>query len=172
MNIVRSAVGCASALLVTVVAAGCGADVNLGGTADAGLVADASFEPSAACEPCTSTADCAANARCIELGSHLYCATSCADAGTCGAAEQCRTAISATKESVASCIPNTNACSSVASPAAADGGVLQQCGELVGPSVDANCKGCDYDCQANGCYGGWWCNRTTRRCQRPPKSCG
>lgn len=161
-----------SALLLVVLTAGCGTDVNLGGSTDAGTRADASFEPSAACEPCASAADCAASARCVELGGHLYCATSCADAGACGGGERCRSAVAATGESVASCIPDSNACASVASPPASDGGVLAECGDLVGPGVVADCKGCDYDCQRNGCYGGWWCNRTTRRCQRPPKTCG
>jgi hypothetical protein len=28
------------------------------------------------------------------------------------------------------------------------------------------------DCQANGCYGGWYCNTGTCKCQSPPSTCG
>jgi hypothetical protein len=27
-------------------------------------------------------------------------------------------------------------------------------------------------CQTNGCYGGWWCNLGTSKCQAPPSNCG
>jgi hypothetical protein len=27
-------------------------------------------------------------------------------------------------------------------------------------------------CTANGCYGGWWCNTDTNKCQAPPTDCG
>jgi hypothetical protein len=49
------------------------------------------------------------------------------------------------------------------------------CGVLAGPSVGAACHACrDRPCQANGCWGGFWCNTHTRRCQPPPApgTCG
>jgi hypothetical protein len=51
-----------------------------------------------------------------------------------------------------------------------DAGVpLDTCGTLVGPSKAAGCASCGANpCQTNGCYGGWWCNTATSRCQAPP----
>lgn len=56
-----------------------------------------------------------------------------------------------------------------------DGGLdVTQCGDLVAPSVPANCKACSADasdCQPNGCYGGYWCNTTITDCHTAPKTC-
>lgn len=57
-----------------------------------------------------------------------------------------------------------------ASDAATD--ALTTCGTLVAPSVPASCHSCtSQTCQPNGCYGGWWCNTSTNRCQSPPTTC-
>jgi hypothetical protein len=43
------------------------------------------------------------------------------------------------------------------------------CGTLVGPDISSCCHSCSgQTCQANGCYGGWWCNTDTCHCQQPP----
>ncbi len=43
---------------------------------------------------------------------------------------------------------------------------------LIAPSVPATCTGCSTSrCQANGCYGGSWCDATTRECHRKPTNC-
>ncbi|MEO6575253.1 MAG: c-type cytochrome [Polyangiaceae bacterium] len=43
---------------------------------------------------------------------------------------------------------------------------------LIAPSVPANCTGCSTSrCQANGCYGGSWCQASTRECHRKPANC-
>jgi hypothetical protein len=34
-----------------------------------------------------------------------------------------------------------------------------------------SCKTSNKPCQANGCYGGWWCNTATNRCRKPPTVC-
>lgn len=49
-----------------------------------------------------------------------------------------------------------------------------QCGDLVGPTTDAQCRACNKDagdCQPNGCYGGYWCNVVTVDCHTPPQTC-
>ena len=49
-----------------------------------------------------------------------------------------------------------------------------QCGNLVAPSVPANCRACDRDggdCQPNGCYGGYWCDTIVTDCHVAPKTC-
>ncbi len=48
------------------------------------------------------------------------------------------------------------------------------CGTLVGPTVKAGCSSCSGSsstCQANGCYGGWYCDTSTDKCQAAPTSC-
>jgi hypothetical protein len=52
--------------------------------------------------------------------------------------------------------------------AGADGGTCT----LIAPTVPAACTGCSTSrCQANGCYGGSWCDATTRECHRKPANC-
>jgi hypothetical protein len=48
------------------------------------------------------------------------------------------------------------------------------CGSLAGPTVTAGCHcSSSKSCAANGCYGGWWCNTATNKCQAAPTgSCG
>jgi cardiolipin synthase len=39
------------------------------------------------------------------------------------------------------------------------------CEGYASPTTSASCTGCSgSDCQANGCYGGYWCNESTRAC--------
>jgi hypothetical protein len=48
------------------------------------------------------------------------------------------------------------------------------CSVLASPDVNANCSSClvtGNPCQANGCFGGWWCNTSTDKCQFPPSDC-
>lgn len=46
------------------------------------------------------------------------------------------------------------------------------CGALDGPEVESCCQACTpggpKPCQANHCYGGWFCNRDLCKCQAPP----
>jgi hypothetical protein len=60
-------------------------------------------------------------------------------------------------------------------PTTGDGGVpVDHCGTLVAPSVDGGCHACSAsssDCQANGCYGGYWCDTSSVDCHTPPKTC-
>jgi len=56
-----------------------------------------------------------------------------------------------------------------------EGGLdVTKCGDLVAPSVDAGCRACSRDasdCQANGCYGGYWCDTTSVDCHSAPLTC-
>ena len=48
------------------------------------------------------------------------------------------------------------------------------CGTAGAPSVTAGCTSCSTSsstCQPNGCYGGWWCDTSTDRCEEAPTSC-
>jgi hypothetical protein len=56
-----------------------------------------------------------------------------------------------------------------------DGGVTGACGTLVPQATTACCMSCSkggQTCQANGCYGGWWCDTAACHCSRPPTTCG
>ena len=53
-------------------------------------------------------------------------------------------------------------------------GATSRCGELVAPQLEAGCRGCSPaspECQANGCYGGYWCNVNAMDCHAPPDAC-
>ena len=59
-----------------------------------------------------------------------------------------------------------------AAPPPQDSGSPTTCGTLVAPSVTAHCHSCDAgNCQANGCYGGYWCDTTTNYCHQKPTNC-
>jgi hypothetical protein len=165
----------------------CGVDVNLGGTADGGapdalgdtaVPVDAGYSEGAPplrrqCDPCNSSAECAAGFACGQFAGDTYCGGQC-DGGGCAPSDTCETITMASLERASLCVPKDFTCAPATTPTAKDGGALTQCGDLVGPMVDAGCHSCGKytdDCQPNGCYGGWWCNTYQRDCQRPPESC-
>jgi hypothetical protein len=171
------------------VIASCGSDVDLGGGGDGGgrdgggetsslteagpVAIDAGEDAeSDDCEPCTKSTECTTNTACVSLdGGNTYCIIRCDDASACESDETCITLMTTETTSARGCSPKSGACPVAPSPQAPDGSVLERCGDLVAPSVDAGCRACRYDCQKNGCYGGWWCNVTTKDCARPPKTC-
>jgi hypothetical protein len=58
------------------------------------------------------------------------------------------------------------------SGASSGSGSATTCGSLVAPTITASCNSCgSQTCQANGCYGGWWCDTSTKRCQAAPTQC-
>ncbi|HSO40822.1 MAG TPA: hypothetical protein VLT33_50195, partial [Labilithrix sp.] len=157
--------------------AACGTDVDLGGVPSSSLP-DASAPPVeivGVCEPCATTQSCAPGSGCAILsGTHAFCATLCPGGTECDDDETCAptpTPGSADPRSV--CVPKTGSCLTAKMPTV-DGAALEHCGPLEAPTVVAPCTSCDRsaaDCQQNGCYGGWWCDTTSRRCRRPPATC-
>ncbi len=138
----------------------CGTDVDLGGAGT-----------SAECEPCASASDCAsASAVCVLINGNGYCATPCPQGTGCGAGESCTASTTTAEAGVNACI-NASGCQAPPPPTGPDGAVIDRCGELVGPNVEAGCKACSYSCQANGCYGGYWCNTKYNDCDKPPTNC-
>jgi hypothetical protein len=64
-------------------------------------------------------------------------------------------------------------------PPSDDGGTQPPpsgCPGWADPNTTASCSSCKQGssgCQSNGCYGGWWCNTSTNKCQAaPPQNCG
>ena len=156
---------------------GCSTDVNLGGTADAGALdgTPAPEEIAGFCEPCASELACPSTTNCVQIaGVHTFCARLCPLGTECDAYHACQLAVRPSEgKMVHVCVPKTGACAP-AKPPQRDGAPVVRCGGLDGPTVAAACTSCDKDdkdCQRNGCYGGWWCNTTTNRCQKPPASC-
>ncbi|MDB5219998.1 MAG: hypothetical protein JWO86_7925 [Myxococcaceae bacterium] len=175
--LVSASIAGSAAVLSVFAAAACGTDVNLGGGDDAApAVADVTFEEVVdVCEPCSSSQTCTTAASCVQIAGNLrFCATSCPVGNECEPDEICQSmATGAGDPPALACAPLAGACTPAAPPKS-DSATLEHCGNLEGPTVVASCKSCDHDdndCQKNGCYGGWWCNTTSAKCQRPPATC-
>ncbi len=152
---------------------GCGIDVSLGGSPEGGAPDVATVDPALDCQPCLEQTDCTPAETCGEFSGDSFCATLCPDGTGCDPAETCSAITTVGGAGIKACIPVGGICAPAESPDGGDG-PLDRCGALSGPTLKATCQSCgksSTDCQANGCYGGWWCNTTTRRCQKPPKSC-
>lgn len=141
------------------------------GTSDHGTAttddAAAPNQDGGGCVPCVSTTDCNGGV-CAQIGGDSFCVSACTDVGKACSGGTCSAVVSAEGQQKSACVP-PNACGS---GAAVDAGTppTEMCGVLLGPDVSAKCQSClvDAGCQLNGCYGGWWCNTTSLRCQAPP----
>ncbi len=150
---------------------------------DGGLPApgvDGGAAPNAAiCPPCVTDSDCSSGSICSQIGGDSYCAKSCPSGNECDSTHTCQTvsAVDGTEANV--CVPNGNACGAAPQPPTTDGGAppptTSSCPGLAGPTTTASCASCSQTsktCQPNGCYGGWWCNTQTLKCQAAPTNCG
>lgn len=138
----------------------------------------------ASCPACVTDGDCASGSVCAQFSGDTFCAPACPNGNECSSDRACSTVTSASGQQVDVCVPRGDVCGPSVGPGEpSDGGVTtpppdggtpgQTCGSLAGPSVPAKCNSCgSHTCQANGCYGGWYCNTTTNKCQSPPSSCG
>ncbi len=153
------------AVSVLCVLIACGSDVNIGGPGDAG-------EPlSLDCEPCVFNEDCHAGAACGAFSGDAYCATLCPQGTECASGQTC-SSVNIVGSNQKACLPASGKCPTAPPPPGPDGGVATKCGTLNGPTIASACHSCKAGvgtCQANGCYGGWWCNTTNNECVRPPK---
>ena len=139
----------------------------------------------AECPICVTDQDCNGGI-CAQFGSDIFCAPSCANGASCSSDRTCSLETSATGEQVSVCTPNDNACGVGASSSGGGsdpcantqtgdaGGDPNKCGTFVGPAETATCTSCSSSsssCQANGCYGGWWCDTASNKCQSSPSGC-
>ncbi len=137
------------------------------------VVGSEATAPLDACPACLDNADCE-GALCIQAGLESYCAPICMRPGerdSCDVGRVCTLTATYAGGQATVCLPTTGPCAAapVTTPPGAD-----TCGTLVGPDVTAKCYACrvaDQPCQANGCFGGWWCNTSSDHCQAPPSSC-
>jgi hypothetical protein len=154
---------------------------------DAGGSADAVGTQGMQCTLCLSDKDCNGGV-CAQFGGDIYCAPGCPNGNECGAGTSCTLVSTSAGDQASVCVPTSGSCAGTggsppggggsrthdAGVAGTDaGGGNQMCGNLAGPTVSAHCSSCGstHTCQANGCYGGWWCNTQTDKCQSPPSSC-
>jgi Calcineurin-like phosphoesterase len=122
-----------------------------------------------ACPPCVTDQDCNGGL-CAQVGGDTYCAPTCPNGNECAEDRACAPVTTVTGAQASVCLPRADVCS--APPIEDAGPPIDTCGTLVGPSKPAGCSSCGANpCQANGCYGGWWCNTATNRCQAPPGTC-
>ncbi len=133
-----------------------------------------------ACPPCVSDATCSGGALCAQIAGDTYCAPDCSNGKACSADRACTPVAGADGKQLQVCVPRTDVCggppqtSGSGSSSAASGGPSEVCGALHGPDVKACCTSCAQGapgCQLNGCYGGWWCNVDTCKCQVAPAPC-
>ena len=175
--------------------AGCPTPIS---EADGSVEPDASAPVDAGditCQPCLVSSDCGANGSCVQISGADTCAIRC-DTTACGPGSTCAPSVADDGTLVQVCIPadgcggascpptcpvgtecnpSTALCEQILSTldAGQDGGTL--CGTLREPNAPSTCHGCSGDagsCQANGCFGGWWCDESVNRCARAPTSCG
>ena len=173
-------------------AAGCAADQAdpaVGAPAPGGTVQSnppgtpTSTPPAAACPACVTSSDCKGGEVCAQFGSDIYCAPPCQSGGSCASGRVCSTVSSYNGNQVDVCVPTGDVCGVAVGPGTPPNAgrtppppppPSNTCGTLVGPSVSASCNSCgsSHTCQANGCYGGWWCDTSTDKCQAAPSNCG
>jgi hypothetical protein len=149
------------------------------GIHEAGAV-DARGGPGSACVACVTDADCGGKDVCAQFGGDSYCAPTCAAGAGCSPDTACVTETTVSGQQVDVCVPRGNVCGASPGPAQ-DGGPPPlgadsggpSCGPLAPPATPAGCSSCkaSSSCQANGCYGGWYCNAQTDKCQPPPAGC-
>jgi hypothetical protein len=137
------------------------------------------------CVDCLASSDCG-DGECIQYALDVACAPSCGAGGACDAGSHCDSFSTVAGEQVMVCVPDVPACGMVIDDAGppdagtdldaatdVDAGAPTTCGGLVAPSVSSCCTcSSGHSCAANGCYGGWWCNTASCRCQAPPTTCG
>lgn len=138
-----------------------------------------------ACKPCVAQSDCPSGDVCAQLAGDTYCAPTCGAGSTCAPDRACTTLSTFDGKQADVCVPRTNVCGGSTTATTGGGGAGSTttstgsggeiCGSLHGPDVSGCCSSCQAgsaNCQANGCYGGWWCNVDTCKCQSPPGPCG
>jgi len=128
---------------------------------------------------CKSDGDCAQGERCALIaandGSEVQ---GCVPrSGACGASGCHDCPAGTTCDSVSGlCVAGTPSDGgSVAEPADASVQMPNGCAPYVAPDQPSCCSSCtpnSGNCQANGCYGGWWCDSSQCRCHAPPTNCG
>jgi hypothetical protein len=132
--------------------------------------------------------DCSANQACAQFQGDTFCALDCPNGDECGSSSTCSIVTSYAGDQISVCVPNDDACGSGGSSGstsssggtssgACDAGAPASCAGYASPTTTSTCTSCTTStstktCQPNGCYGGWWCDTATNKCEAsPPSSC-
>jgi hypothetical protein len=158
------------------------------GASSGGSTSSSGGGSAGSCVACLVDSDCNGGV-CAQFGGDTYCAATCSGEATCAAGEACTTLSTAEGNQVNACVPRGGVCGAGGSPddagagsgssssSGSSSGGTGDCGPLAPPATTASCKSCSGTsgsaaCQANGCYGGWYCNTQTNTCQSAPSTCG
>lgn len=151
--------------------------------ADDTALTDAAVNPtqdgttSADCTPCVIDSDCS-NGVCAQLGGDSYCAPTCTSQSQCTSSEQCTSVTTISGDQVSACVDEASSVCGLGpqQQPSSDAGPSNDCPGFADPTTTAGCTSCTQGsngCQPNGCYGGWWCNTNTDKCQSSaPTNCG
>jgi hypothetical protein len=186
----------ASALVGSVIgwSSGCGGAADRFGDGDGSVGEEGGRLPlpssgpgSSACPECVTGSDCAGGGICAQFQGDIFCAPPCGGENTCPSGRTCMIETTYNGNQASVCVPDDNACGQPPSsttagsdggkttpPPGCDAGSATMCGTAVAPTVTAGCTSCSSSstmCQPNGCYGGWWCDTSTDRCEEAPTSC-
>jgi hypothetical protein len=166
MRIVFWSLGaCAGACAAVLAFVACGTSSNNAHPADAGSDGSAN-----GCVACVTDNDCNGGA-CAQIAGDSFCAVRCPNGNECSSDTACSPVTTTSGDQVSGCVPRGDQCGPQ-TPTPDAGAPIETCGSLVGPDVTAMCHcSSGKTCTANGCYGGWWCNTSTSRCQSPPAGC-
>lgn len=133
---------------------------------------------SGTCAPCVIDSDCNGGV-CAQLGGDSYCASTCSVASDCAGGAQCISVTTISGDQASACVDVQSSVCGATPPQQGDDGGTQppdQCPGFADPTTSASCSSCKQGsngCQPNGCYGGWWCNTNTDKCQASaPTNCG
>jgi hypothetical protein len=156
----------AGGFAATSAACGSKSSPGIGFGSDSGGGGDGS---SSTCSQCVTDTDCNGGV-CAQVGGDSYCLSACPNGNECGSDTTCMPVSNVEGAQVSACVP-ANDCGGMMDMSDQDSGAPPSdiCGPLYGPNEPAKCSSCGtMTCQPNGCYGGWWCNTTSMRCQSPP----
>lgn len=144
----------------------------------------------AACTPCLTDTNCGGGL-CAQLQGDSFCAPSCAGgegATSCPSGTTCSIATDVNGAQVSVCAP-TVTCPGGTGPASGPGSgagtvdsgtpacvpASSNCDGYDAPTTPSSCDSCtgssSSPCQANGCYGGWYCDTATSKCHEAPSGC-
>ena len=162
--------------------AGCSGSTSSDGLTDGGKVPLGEGGVPAQCTPCITSATCGAGV-CAQFQGDIFCAPSCQATegvtGTCPSGTTCSIETSFSGAQVSVCVPDNSACGTAVGPGSPGSCVPSSgsstCDGYAAPSTTAACHSCSSSssttCQPNGCYGGWYCDTSTNRCQSQPATC-
>ncbi len=126
--------------------------------------------PSGPCVPCVVDSDCG-GARCVQHDGDWVCAAECGSegaVGTCATSTTCASATTAEGGSVQVCVPPAGTCTATTVDADATSDI-DYC-PWDPPTTPGCCVCTGSNCQSNGCFGGWYCQRETCKCHSPSQA--